>query len=117
QRQRIFLGRSPKYVDVCVKSVVFCVREHKLLIKGFNMTDPKVYILDGGTLVLDNSDIFWHVDPGNPVRFPVYSVLVEHSDALILFDTGFDLEHTKKELPFELPEQSSQQTIPAQLSL
>lgn len=81
------------------------------------MTDPKVYILDGGTLVIDNSDVFWHVDPGNPVRFPVYSVLVEHSDGLILFDTGFDLEHTNKVLPFELPEQTSEQTIPAQLSL
>lgn len=81
------------------------------------MADPKVYILDGGSCVIDNSDIFWHVDPGNPVRFPVYSVLVDHPDALIMFDTGFDLEHTKRVLPFELPEQTPQQTIPAQLEL
>ena len=81
------------------------------------MTDPKVYLLDGGTLVIDKSDVFWHIDPGNPVRFPVYSVLVEHQDALILFDTGYDLAHTNKVLPFELPEQSPEQTIPAQLAL
>lgn len=81
------------------------------------MADPKVFILDGGTLVIDKSDVFWHVDPGNPVRFPAYSVLVEHPDALILFDTGFDLEHTKRVLPFELPEQTPEQTIPSQLEL
>jgi 4-pyridoxolactonase len=81
------------------------------------VADPKVYLLDGGTLVIDKSDVFWHIDPGNPVRFPVYSVLVEHEDALILFDTGYDLEHTKKVLPFELPEQTPEQTIPAQLAL
>ncbi|WP_308466976.1 4-pyridoxolactonase [Rathayibacter soli] len=81
------------------------------------MANPKVYLLDGGTLVIDNSEVFWHIDPGNPVRFPVYSVLVEHQDALILFDTGYDLEHVNKVLPFELPEQTPQQTIPAQLAL
>lgn len=81
------------------------------------MADPKVYLLDGGTLVIDKSDVFWHIDPGIPVRFPVYSVLVEHDDALILYDTGFDLEHTNKVLPFELPEQTPEQTIPAQLAL
>lgn len=81
------------------------------------MADPRVYLLDGGTLVIDTSDVFWHIDPGRPVRFPVYSVLVAHENALILFDTGYDLEHTKKVLPFELPEQSPEQTIPAQLAL
>ncbi len=81
------------------------------------MADPKVYLLDGGTLVIDKSDVFWHIDPGTPVRFPVYSVLVEHPDALILYDTGYDLEHTNRVLPFELPEQTPEQTIPAQLAL
>jgi 4-pyridoxolactonase len=81
------------------------------------VANPKVYILDGGTLVIDNSDVFWHIDPGNPVRFPVYSVLVEHPDALILFDTGYDLDHVNRVLPFELPEQTPEQTIPAQLAL
>lgn len=81
------------------------------------MADPRVYILDGGTLVIDHSDIFWHVDPGTPVRFPAYSVLVEHSDALIMFDSSFDLELTNAVLPFELPEQTPEQTVPAQLGL
>lgn len=81
------------------------------------MSDPKVYLLDGGSLVIDKSDVFWHIDPGTPVRFPVYSVLIEHEDAVILFDTGYDLEHVLKVLPFELPLQTPAQTIPEQLAL
>jgi 4-pyridoxolactonase len=81
------------------------------------MADPKVYLLDGGTLVIDASDVHWHIDTGTPVRFPVYSVLVDHPDALILYDTGYDLDHVNKVLPFELPEQTPEQTIPAQLAL
>ena len=61
------------------------------------------------------SHIIWNIDAGNPVRFPVYSVLIEHDDGLFLFDTGYDLEHVKAVLPFELPEQTEEQTIPAQL--
>lgn len=80
------------------------------------MSDPKVYLLDGGTLVIDESDVHWHINAGNPVRFPVYSVLVEHKDGLILYDTGYDLDHVKAVLPFELPEQTLEQTIPGQLA-
>ncbi len=79
------------------------------------MADKKVYILDSGTLVIDRSQVLWHIDVGTPVRFPVYSVLVEHPDGLFLFDTGYDLEHVEKVLPFELPEQTADQTIPSQL--
>lgn len=81
------------------------------------MTDPKVYLLDGGTLVIDESDVHWHINAGNPVRFPVYSVLIEHQDGLILYDTGYDLDHVNRVLPFELPLQTPEQTIPAQLAL
>ena len=35
----------------------------------------KVWILDGGSLVIDRSQVLWHIDVGTPVRFPVYSVL------------------------------------------
>lgn len=80
------------------------------------MTDAKVYLLDGGTLVIDESDVHWHINPGNPVRFPVYSVLVVTPEARIMYDTGYDLEHVKKVLPFELPEQTEEQTIPGQLA-
>jgi len=38
----------------------------------------KVWILDGGSLVIDRSQVLWHIDVGTPVRFPVYSVLIEH---------------------------------------
>src|SRR5215213_6282858 len=76
----------------------------------------KVTLLDGGTLVIDQAHITWNLGAGNPVRFPVYSVLIEHDDGLFLFDTGYDLDHVNAVLPFELPEQTDEQTIPAQLA-
>jgi 4-pyridoxolactonase len=79
------------------------------------MAAKKVYILDGGSLVIDRSEVLWHIDVGTPVRFPVYSVLIEHPDGLIMYDTGYDLDHVNRVLPFELPEQTPGQTIPAQL--
>jgi 4-pyridoxolactonase len=77
----------------------------------------KVRLLDSGTLVIDQSHITWNVGCGTPVRFPVYSVLIEHPDGLFLFDTGYDVDVVQEKLPFELPEQTPQQTIPGQLEL
>jgi len=37
----------------------------------------KIRLLDSGSLVIDQGHITWNVGMGNPVRFPVYSVLVE----------------------------------------
>jgi 4-pyridoxolactonase len=76
-----------------------------------------VRLLDSGSCVIDQSHITWNVGCGNPVRFPVYSVLIEHPDGLFLFDTGFDLDLVNEKLPFELPEQTPQQTLPGQLEL
>jgi glyoxylase-like metal-dependent hydrolase (beta-lactamase superfamily II) len=75
----------------------------------------KVWILDGGSLVIDRSQVLWHIDVGTPVRFPVYSVLIEHPDGLFMYDAGYDLDHVKAVLPFEQPLQTPGQTIPAQL--
>ena len=44
------------------------------------MTDTKVYFLDGGSLVLDGYHIFWNRGPGGEVRFPSYSVLIDHPE-------------------------------------
>jgi 4-pyridoxolactonase len=76
----------------------------------------RVRLLDSGTLVIDQSHITWNIGCGTPVRFPVYSVLIEHPDGLFLFDSGYDLELVNKMLPFELPEQTAEQTVPAQLA-
>ncbi len=76
----------------------------------------KVYLLDLGSLVIDRSDVLWHIDVGTPVRFPVYGVYVDHPEGKFLFDTGYDLDHVNKVLPFELPEQTPEQTLPAQLA-
>lgn len=76
----------------------------------------RVRLLDSGTLVIDQSHITWNIGCGTPVRFPVYSVLIEHPDALVMFDSGYDLELVKAVLPFELPEQTEEQTVPAQLA-
>ena len=74
----------------------------------------RVWLLDGGSIVIEHTQLMWNV-PGPQARIPVYSVLVEHDDGLYLFDTGIDLDHMNRVLPFELPEQTPEQTIPAQL--
>jgi len=77
----------------------------------------KVHLLDLGSLVIDRSDVLWHIDVGTPVRFPVYGVYIDHPEGKFVFDTGYDLDHVNKVLPFELPQQTPQQTLPAQLAL
>lgn len=75
----------------------------------------KIYLLDFGSLVIDRSDVLWHIDVGTAVRFPVYGVYIDHPEGKFIFDTGYDLDHVNKVLPFELPEQTSAQTLSAQL--
>ncbi|HKP18095.1 MAG TPA: N-acyl homoserine lactonase family protein [Gaiellaceae bacterium] len=74
----------------------------------------KVWLLDNGSIVLEHTQQMWNV-PGPQVRVPVYNVLVEHDEGLFLFDTGMGLDHMNRVLPFELPEQTPEQTIPGQL--
>lgn len=81
------------------------------------MADTKVYLLDGGTLVLDGFHIWWNKGPGGDVRFPVYSILIEHAEGRFLIDTGYDFDHVQKVLPFEKPQQTPEQTIPGALKL
>ena len=76
----------------------------------------RVWLLNNGSIVIEHAQLMWNV-PGPPVRIPVYSVLVEHDDGLFLFDSGFDLEHTNRVLPFEKPEQTREQTVPGQLAV
>jgi 4-pyridoxolactonase len=77
----------------------------------------RVFILDSGTMMIDRSQLLWNVDCGVRLRFPIYSVLVEHDDGLFLFDTGFDLEHVSRVFPSEQPLQSEDQGILQQLGL
>ena len=58
---------------------------------GGIMADTKVYLLDGGTLVIDGFHVFWNRGPAGEIRFPCYSVLIEHQDGRYIFDTGYDL--------------------------
>ena len=81
------------------------------------MKETRVYILDGGTLVIDGFHIYWNRGPAGEVRFPVYSVLIDHADGLYLFDTGFDCDHVNAVLPFEKPLQSEKQTLLGALAL
>ena len=71
----------------------------------------RVRLLDSGTLVIDQSHIAWNIGCGTPVRFPVYSVLIEHTDGLFMFNSGYDLDLVTRVLPFELPEQTEEQTV------
>ena len=77
----------------------------------------RIRLLDHGSIVIDHAQLMWNIGGGTPVRIPAYSVLVEHDDGVFLFDTGFDLDHTNAVLPFELPEQTPEQTVVAQLEL
>jgi 4-pyridoxolactonase len=77
----------------------------------------RVFLLDSGTMMIDRSQLLWNVDCGVRLRFPIYSVLIEHSDGLFLFDTGIDLEHASRTFPNEEPRQSEEQGIVAQLEL
>ncbi len=81
------------------------------------MGETRVYLLDGGSLVLDGFHMFWNRGPAGEVRFPCYSVLIDHPDGRFLFDTGFDAAHVNRVLPFEKPRQSPDQTIVGQLAL
>ncbi len=81
------------------------------------MSDTKVYLLDGGTLVMDGLHAFWNAGPSGEIRFPVYSVLIHHRDGVYIYDTGYDLDHVQRVLPFIKPMQTKAQTIPGQLSL
>jgi 4-pyridoxolactonase len=74
----------------------------------------KVWLLDNGSIVIEHTQLMWNV-PGPQVRIPVYSILVEHDDGLFLFDTGIGMKHMNAVLPFELPEQTEEQSLPAQL--
>lgn len=76
----------------------------------------KVYLIDNGTLLLDMSFATWNHNHGVPFRFPVFAVYVDHPDAKIMIDTGFDKAWVERKLPFEKPEQSEEQTISAQLA-
>jgi 4-pyridoxolactonase len=80
------------------------------------VSDTKVYLLDGGSLVLDGFHVFWNRGPGGEVRFPVYSILIEHKEGRFLIDTGYDFDHVMKVLPFEKPLQDKSQTIPGALA-
>ena len=81
------------------------------------MKETRVFILDGGTLVIDGFHIYWNRGPAGEVRFPVYSVLIDHADGLYLFDTGFDCDHVNAVLPFEKPIQAEKQTLVGALAL
>ena len=81
------------------------------------MQDTKVYLLDCGTMALDQAYMFLDAGLTGARRFPVYGVLIDHADGRFLFDTGFDPGHVNHVASFTSPQQSDAQTIPAQLHL
>jgi 4-pyridoxolactonase len=63
----------------------------------------KVSMLPSGSMLIDHSQLFWNHDPGQSIRHPVYSVLIEHPAGRVLIDTGFDMDHVRAVLPFVEP--------------
>jgi 4-pyridoxolactonase len=77
----------------------------------------KVYLLDNGTLMLDESFVTWNHGQGKEFRFPVYALYIDHPDGKVMIDTGIDKAWVERKLPFEKPEQSADQTIESQLAM
>jgi 4-pyridoxolactonase len=77
----------------------------------------KVYLLDSGTLMLDESFATWNHNQGVEFRFPVFSIYIDHPDGKVLFDTGFEKSWVERKLPFEKPTQTDEQRIENQLAL
>ena len=75
----------------------------------------KVYLLDNGTLLLDQSFATWNHGQGIEFRFGL-RLFVDHPDGKVMIDTGFDKAWVERKLPFEKPEQSEEQTIEAQFA-
>ena len=59
----------------------------------------KVYLLKSGTMLIDRSQVLWNVDCGVRLRFPIYSVLVDHPEGLFLFDSGYDARARTEGVP------------------
>jgi 4-pyridoxolactonase len=76
----------------------------------------RVCLLDGGSLAIDGYKVYWNRGPSGDIRFPVYSVLIDHADGLFIYDTGFDLLHMQTYVPGDQPLQTPDQTLPAQLA-
>ena len=73
-------------------------------------------LLDGGSLAIDGYKVYWNRGPSGDIRFPVYSVLIDHEDGLFIYDTGFDMQHMQAFVPGDQPLQTASQTLPAQLA-
>ena len=58
-------------------------------------SNVRVYLLDGGTLVIDGYHLYWNAGPGGPVRFPCYSVLIEHPDGVTGSTVNVDGGHVR----------------------
>jgi 4-pyridoxolactonase len=80
------------------------------------MADTNVYLLDNGSIEIDISSLHWQHAAGERYRFPVYSVLIEHKEGLLLYDTGIDKRMADND-PTGAIQVSEQQTLQSQLRL
>lgn len=81
------------------------------------MARSRVAILDSGSLAIDGHKLWWNAGPAGDVRFPVYAVLIEHDDGLLMFDSGFDIDVANEHMSIDAPQQTPEQSIGAQLGL
>ena len=48
----------------------------------------RIWLLDSGSLTIDHGQLLWNVRPGTRYEHPVYSLLIEHPDGLVLVVGG-----------------------------
>jgi 4-pyridoxolactonase len=78
---------------------------------------PKSVSIGRRSLLVDGFHMFWNIGSGGSYRFPVYSVLIEHEQGLLLFDTGFDGDFAAKNAQDCTPLQTERQSLTAQMAL
>jgi 4-pyridoxolactonase len=79
------------------------------------MKETKIYLLDGGGMVLDRFCLYLNAGVTGDERFD--GVPIDHADGQFIFDAGFDFDHTCKTVPFTKPVQSALQSMPVQRDL
>ena len=78
-----------------------------------------MYILDGGEITMEKSFLTAARDFGKPYTIPIYYTFIDHPEAKIVYDTGFDIgsnfwKGTPNPLTFNV-KQTPDQKLDAQL--
>lgn len=83
------------------------------------MVSARFYVLSGGELHVDKGFMTLLHDVGQTCVIPIWQAYIDHPDAKIIWESGFDPSNTVREFPLKPPyfKQSPEETLEAQLRL